>query len=118
MKHLIASCITLSLCTAATTAGAITVTLDSYRNPKSSEFKSFNTLYLDGVREGLIVSSLDQKYFGGVPLFCIPPNLALTVEQAEDIMLRFADKRNLKGSTPVSTILLGGLMETFPCAKE
>jgi hypothetical protein len=117
MKHLIVACLVLDLCTAATTVEAITVTLDSYRNPKGSD-KAFNSLYLDGVKEGLIVSSLDQKHFGQVPLFCIPPNLAMTVEQAEDIMMRFANKRNLQGNMPISIALLGGLEETFPCAKE
>jgi hypothetical protein len=118
MKRLIVGCFVFGLCSAASTVEAITVTLDSYRNPKSPDFKSFNGLYLDGVKEGLIVSSLDQKYVGKDPLFCIPPNLAMTVEQAEDIMLRFADKRSLKGGTPVSIALLGGLEDTFPCEPK
>jgi hypothetical protein len=118
MKHLIIASVVLGSCIAATTAEAITVTLDSYRHPKNAEFKSFNSLYLDGVKEGLIISSLDQKYLGQAPLFCIPSNLAMTVDQAEDIMMRFADKKNLKATTPVGIALLGGLEDTFPCAKE
>lgn len=118
MKHLIVGGLVLGLCVAATTVEAITVTLDNYRNPKSAEFKSFNILYFDGVKEGLIISSLDQKQQGQVPLFCIPPKLAMTVEQAEDIMMRFANKRNLRGSMPVSIALLGGLEDTFPCEPK
>ena len=72
MKHLLlATVAVIGLCTAASPVEAITVTLDDYRNPKSPDFKAFNGLYLDGVKEGLIVSSLDQKHIGQVPLFCI-----------------------------------------------
>jgi hypothetical protein len=119
MKYLvIIGCVVFGLCSAATKADAITVRLDDYRNPKSPESKAFNGLYLDGVKEGLIISSLDQKQFGQVPLFCIPPNLAMTVEQAEDIMMRFANKRNLQGNMPIGVALLGGLEETFPCEPK
>ena len=53
MKHLIVGCLVLGLCTAASTVEAITVTLDDYRNPKSPDFKAFNTLYLDGLKDGV-----------------------------------------------------------------
>jgi len=39
-------------------------------------------------------------------------------EQAEDIMLRFAEKRQLPGNIPIGVPLLGGLKETFPCDKK
>ena len=47
----------------------------------------------------------------------MPANLVLTVEQAEDIMLRRADKTAAKGDTLVSILLLAGLRDTYPCEK-
>jgi hypothetical protein len=46
------------------------------------------------------------KSQGGQQAFCMPANLVLTVEQAEDIMLRRADKTAAKGDTLVSILLL------------
>jgi hypothetical protein len=45
----------------------------------------------------------------------LPENLAMPVEQAEDIMLRRADKTSAKGEMLVSILLLNGLRDTFPC---
>ena len=44
--------------------------------------------------------------------------MAITVEQAEDIMLRFAEKKQLLGTVPIGVPLLGGLKDAFPCTKE
>ncbi len=38
----------------ATPAAAADVRLESYRNPKSENFRIFNQMYLDGVRGGMM----------------------------------------------------------------
>ncbi len=40
-----------------------------------------------------------------------------TLDQAEDIMLRRAEKAAAKGDTLVSILLLAGLRDTYPCEK-
>ena len=67
---------------------SISPTLDDYLNyNKQPTTKEFNLLYLNGIRDGssTVVMMEDEP----TP-FCIPGKLVLTVEQAEDIMLRFA----------------------------
>ena len=116
MKRSILSVCFLAL--AAAPAVASDVRLDSYRNPKSESFRNFNQLYLDGVKSGLMAYNAWAKSHDGQQAFCLPANLALTVEQAEDIMLRRADKTAAKGDMLVSTLLLAGLRDMYPCEKS
>ena len=44
--------------------------------------------------------------------------MAITVEQAQDIMLLYAEKKQLPGTVPIAVPLLGGLKDAFPCTKE
>lgn len=103
---------------AATPVDAADVRLDNYRNPKNDSFRNFNQLYLDGVKSGLMAYNAWAKSRGGQQAFCMPANLALTVEQAEEIMLRRADKTAAKGDMLVSILLLAGLRDTYPCEKS
>lgn len=97
-------------------ASAQTVRLEQYRNPAEPRFKVFNHLYLKGVVDGFIAYAAAQS--ARDRFFCVPPDLAITVEQAEDIMLRYAEKKQLPGTVPIGVPLFGGLREAFPCAKE
>jgi len=108
----------MSACVLALTAtpvAAADVRLDSWRNPKNENFRIFNRMYLDGVKGGLMASNAWIRSRGGEMAFCMPPDLALSSEQAEEIMLRSADKRAAKGDWPVASLLLWGLRDTFPC---
>jgi hypothetical protein len=91
------------------------VRIDQYRHPKTKEFHELDRLYLGGIKSGLTwynayLISEHQK-----PAFCLPDNLALTNEQAEDILLRWAKKNRPPDDFPISLALLYGLQETFPC---
>ena len=110
----------LSACLLALTAppvAAADVRLDSYRNPPSETFRTFNRIYLDGVKSGLMAYNALIHNRGGQQAFCMPPDLVMTTEQAEDIMLKSADKRAAKGDTLIALLLLSGLQDTFPCEK-
>jgi hypothetical protein len=98
-------------------ATSVSVTLDTYRKHIARpDMKALNGLYLDGVREG-ITTAVALLPDDDVP-FCIPGQLALTTEQAEDIMLRYADEHKVAGDTPISIILFVGLKATFPCPSK
>jgi hypothetical protein len=101
---------------ACSSASAQTVRLDQYQHPAEPKFKNFNQLYLKGVVDGLIAYSVAQN--ARDRLFCLPPKMAITVEQAEDIMLQYAEKRQLPGTVPIGVPMLGGLKEAFPCTNE
>jgi len=104
------------LALASSSASAQTVRLDQYRHPSEPKFKDLNQLYLKGVVDGLIAYSVAQN--ARDRFFCIPPTMAITVEQAEDIMLRYAEKKQVPGTVPIGVPLLGGLKDAFPCSKE
>ncbi len=111
----------VSACFLALTAAPVAasdVRLDSYRNPKTEGLRNAYQLYLDGAKSGLMAYNAWAKSHGGQPAFCMPDNHAMTVEQAEDIMLRRADKTSAKGDMLVSILLLSGLRDTFPCEKS
>jgi Rap1a immunity proteins len=97
-------------------ASAQSVRLDQYQHPSEPKFKLFNQLYLKGVVDGLIAYSAAQD--ARDRFFCIPPEMAITVEQAEDIMLRYAEKKQLPGTVLVGVPLFRGLKDAFPCTKE
>jgi hypothetical protein len=102
----------------ATPVAAADVRLDSYRHPASENFRIFNRMYLDGVKGGLMASNAWIRSRGGEMAFCMPPDLALSTEQAEEIMLKAADKRAAKGDWLVASLLLWGLRDTYPCEKS
>ena len=98
---------------AAGAALAQTVRLDQYRHPSEPKFKVFNQLYLKGVLDGFMAYSVAQHARDS----CLPPDMAMTVEQAEEIMLRFAERKQLPETIPIAVPLLGGLKEAYPCPK-
>jgi hypothetical protein len=91
---------------------AMTVIFKDYKAATNDE-KAFYLLYLDGVREGIIelnVVLVNRQQ----PLFCLPEKLALTVGQAEDIMMRHAEKVADPDQLPIGLLLAEGLKDTFP----
>jgi Rap1a immunity proteins len=96
-------------------ASAQTVRLDEYQHPSEPKFKEFNQIYLKGVVDGFIAYSVADARNR---FFCIPPTLAITIEQAEDIMLRYAERKQLPGTVPIGVPLFFGLKDAFPCTKQ
>jgi hypothetical protein len=93
-------------------ADAQTVRLEKYLHPKNEFFRDFNKFYLAGVVDGLITANLAAAN----KIFCLPPNLALTTEQADSILKNWAQKQTKNtNDLPIAIALLGGLEETFPC---
>jgi hypothetical protein len=97
------------------TVNASTVLFKNYRDEKRKSHRNFNKLYLDGAKGGLIAYNLLLKERHLKSNFCLPTNLALTVEKAEDIMFRQAVKMSDPDDTPIEVILLFALEELFPC---
>lgn len=107
----------IALCVA-TGANAATVLFKQYKNPSDDTARAFNTVYLSGVMEGLLTFNSSQISDNKPPLFCLPPKLAVTAEQAADIMTREATLLGNVDGIPISILLLEGLKETFPCGGQ
>jgi hypothetical protein len=87
------------------------VRLGPYRNPETEGMRNVYRTYLDGVKGGLMAANAWQQ------AFCLPEHLALTIEQAEDIVLASAKKRAAKDDWFVASLLLSGLQDACPCEQ-
>ena len=105
-------CLTLS------NANAASILLRTYKSPIDKADKAALKVYLDGVKEGIVMLNVTLQAEGRQPLFCQPQKLALTVEQAEDIMMRTAQAMTNPDTTPIGILLILGLRETFPCNEK
>ena len=109
--------IALMLFSLTSSANAMTVIFKDYKAATSDE-KAFYYLYLDGVREGIVELNVVLEEKRQQPLFCLPEKLELNVEQAEDIMMRQAQKMTDPDQLPIGRLLVEGLKDTFPCDKK
>jgi hypothetical protein len=77
------------------------------------------TVYLAVVAKTYRDMNLRLKKKGKTPLYCQPETLSLNQDTVTDIIETKAEKTQQKGAevdtASVSTILLEGLRETFPC---
>jgi Rap1a immunity proteins len=99
-------------------ASAASILLKTYKSPIDKADRALLKVYLDGVKEGIVMLNVTLQVEGRPPLFCQPEKLALTVEQAEDIMMRRAKKMPDPDRVPISLILIHGLQDTFPCNEK
>jgi hypothetical protein len=99
-------------------ANAMTVIFKDYKAAANKDEKAFYLLYLDGVREGIIELNVVLEEKRQQPLFCLPEKSALTVGQAEDIMMRQAEKITDPDQLPIGLLLAQGLQNTYPCDEK
>ena len=110
--------IALMLFGLSSSANAMTVIFKDYKAAANKDEKAFYYLYLDGVREGIVELNVVLEEKRQQPLFCLPEKLELNVEQAEDIMMRQAQKMTDPDQLPIGRLLVEGLKDTFPCDKK
>jgi hypothetical protein len=91
------------------------VLLRDYKAAKADTEKKLNKIYLGGVKEGVVMFDAELAVEGRQRLFCMPDNLSVTFDQAENIMMREAQKRTDPDNVPISLLLINGLKDTFPC---
>jgi hypothetical protein len=94
------------------------IILRDYKGPKNENEKALNEMYLEGVIHGVQLLNAAVRQDGQKPEFCMPPKLALTIEQAEDIMMRAAKTVAEPDCFPIAVLLIEGLKETFPCDEK
>lgn len=99
-------------------ANAATVLFKNYKAPHDEQERTFYTIYLDGVKDGIIAFNAELQSDGQAPIFCLPPKLALTVQQAEDIMTRAAQKIDDPGRIPSQFCSARDLETRFPVTPK
>jgi hypothetical protein len=105
-------------CLTLLSANAASILFKTYKSPIDKADKAALKVYLDGVKEGIVMLNVTLQAEGRQPLFCQPQKLALTVEQAEEIMMHKAKKMTDPDGVPISIILIHGLQDTFPCDEK
>jgi len=110
-------CAAVALCVASS-ASASTLRLKNYAAPEDEKQRILNAAYLDGLKDGLITFNIALARSGAAPLFCLPPKLALTPDQADDILMREAKSHPQPDDMIVGIVLLAGLRKTFPCGEQ
>jgi|SRR5580704_4468296 hypothetical protein len=110
-------CAAIALCVASG-ANASTLRLKSYMAPEDEKQRFMNEIYLDGLKDGLIAFNVTLAHSGAAPLFCLPPDMVLTPEQSDDILMRQAKSHPYPDDMIVSIVLLAGLRKTFPCGTQ
>ena len=107
-------CATAALCFASG-ANAATLRLKNYLAPADERQRILNAIYLDGLKDGLITFNVAVVRTGAAPLFCLPPDLVLSPERVDEILLREVKGRAMPDDMIVGIPLLAGFRKTFPC---
>ena len=115
MKRAIGAAIALCV---ASGANAATLRLKNYLAPEDEKQRILNAVYLDGLKDGLIAFNVVLPRTGAAPLFCLPPTMVFTPEQADDIVMREAKSHPYPDDMIVSIVLLAGLRKTYPCGAQ
>jgi Ssp1 endopeptidase immunity protein Rap1a len=111
-------CAAIALCVASG-ANASTLRLKNYLAPEDEKQRILNAIYLDGLKDGLIAFNVALPRTGAAPLFCLPPTLVFTPEQADEIVMREVKSHpSYPDDMIVSIVLLAGLRKTFPCGEQ
>jgi Rap1a immunity proteins len=110
-------CVAIALCIASG-ANASTLRLKNYMAPEDEKQRILNAVYLDGLKDGLMAFNIALRRTGAAPLFCLPPTLALTSDQTDDILMQEAKSQRYPDDMIVSIVLLAGLRKAFPCGEQ
>lgn len=70
---------------------------------------------LAGNMNGLIWANGDLRSNGHTELFCVPPSVSLSIQQAVEIMSKRIQEKPTEGQLPVGSLMLQTLKQTFPC---
>ena len=84
--------------------------IDRYRNNDAMLYQ-----YVLGLGSALSWANSELAGSKRHPLFCIPVNVVLTVDQQIDILARHITHTPANGELPVGGVLLFALQEAFPC---
>ncbi len=111
------TCAAIAFCIASS-ANAATLRFKNYTTPEDEKQRILNAVYLDGLKDGLIILNIALARDGAAPLFCLPPKMVFTGDQADDILRREAKSVAEPDDMPIGIVLLAGLRKTFPCGGQ
>jgi hypothetical protein len=100
-------------------SAASAITLKDYKDAKKVGGARWDamTVYVTGAGNGYTLASYELTHFNKPPIVCIPPKLALAMQNYLDILDAIISKRNavFTDDTILEIVLAMGLQDTFPC---
>ena len=93
-----------------------TLLLGNYNNPESPTMRLLNERHLDGIIDGIISYNIFLHENNSDRLFCLPADSVITVQQAEEIIVRVSQRLAKPDDVPISVLLIFGLKDAFPCS--
>ena len=110
--------ILLSLMLYSGSASAMTTSefISSFEGEEGEIKKHYAAVFIVGIGSGIRTVNRHSQMTNGWSSFCLPPELAINTENYYDILKTEYDKSpNIYKDFRVETILLYGMMSTFPC---
>jgi hypothetical protein len=87
-------------------------TVEEFLNMKS---KDLTTVYMDGLLEGFNWYAGLLRQAGGREIYCPPPKIAITRDQALDILRRYVRQHPMLKNSTVGLVMGMAFMDAFPC---
>ena len=87
-----------------------------YREAQTDEVrKELIELYLIGVAGGLKWTTAVAEFLGQDPIYCPPPELALTDDQILSIVDRYIEQKHPEDTRPLGLVVVLAFGEVFSC---
>ena len=100
----------------ATDGSSATMLFRNYNNPESPTMRLLNERHLDGIIDGIVSYNVLLQENNTKKIFCLPLDLVLTVQEAEEIINHVAHRHANPDDVPISVLLVVGLQEAVPCS--
>ena len=83
--------------------------------PMGLDMREYAKLIVGNVGESFGWANSELRIAGTLPLYCPPPELGISQDQYMSILRQEVEKFPYLAKYPLHTILLDGLIRTFPC---
>jgi hypothetical protein len=98
--------------------GSSAMSLGQYNEARSDERQWAHVReYLNGVGDGMSVSSAALVQQGRVPLYCLPKEKVLNTDDYIRLLDTFIAENSLFPELLIESILMKSLIRAFPCPK-
>jgi hypothetical protein len=98
--------------------GSSAMSLGQYNEARSDERQWAHVKeYLNGLGDGMTVSSAALIQQGRVPLYCLPKEKVLNHDNYISLLDTFITANAFLPELPIESILLKSLISAFPCPK-
>jgi hypothetical protein len=95
----------------------VAMTVDAWRaSSQNPQMQMLAMAYVGGLQDAFLSANAELiANMNRRPIYCQPQNMALKINNVEDILNKYISNHNVPGNFQISEVLLSALEETFPC---